>query len=84
LGPNFETQIAMIHRCPICKTATDSEKHKDFPFCSERCCMMDLGNWASEKYVVSDPIFDEEELEQPEENRKTIILDLNETDDTER
>ena len=46
--------------------------------------MMDLGNWASEKYVVSDPIFDEEELEKPEENRRTIILDLNETDDTER
>jgi uncharacterized protein len=74
----------MIHRCPICKTATDSEKHKDFPFCSERCRMMDLGNWASEQYVVSDPIFDEEELEKSEENRKTIILDLNETDDTER
>jgi len=45
---------------------------------------MDLGNWSSEKYVVCDPIFDEEELEKTEENRKTIILDLNETDDTER
>jgi endogenous inhibitor of DNA gyrase (YacG/DUF329 family) len=73
----------MTYRCPICKTATDSEKHKDFPFCSERCRMRDLGNWATEKYVVSDPIFDEEELEKPEENRKTIILDLNETDDTQ-
>lgn len=74
----------MIHRCPICKAATDSNNDKEFPFCSERCRMMDLGNWASEKYVVSDAIFDEEELEQAEENRKTIILDLNETDDTER
>ena len=45
--------------------------------------MQDLGNWSSEKYVVSDPIFDEEELEQGEEGRKTIILDLNGTDDTQ-
>ena len=45
---------------------------------------MDLGNWSSEKYTVSDPIFDEEELEKTEDNRKTVILDLNETDDTER
>jgi uncharacterized protein len=73
----------MIYRCPICKATTDSEKQKDFPFCSERCRTRDLGNWATEKYVVSDPIFDEEELEKPEENRKTIILDLNETDDTQ-
>ena len=72
----------MIHKCPICKKATDSRKEKEFPFCSERCRMQDLGNWSSEKYVVSDPIFDEEELEKAEEGRKTIILDLNESDDT--
>jgi uncharacterized protein len=74
----------MIYRCPICKASTDSDKNKDFPFCSERCRTMDLGNWSSEKYVVSDPIFDEEELEKVEESRKTIILDLNESDDSER
>jgi len=53
----------MMHRCPICKKATDSELDRDFPFCSERCRLLDLGAWASEKYVVSDPIFDEKELE---------------------
>ncbi len=73
----------MIYRCPICKASTDSDKHKDFPFCSERCRTMDLGNWSSERYVVSDPIFDEEELEKVEESRKTIILDLNESDDSD-
>lgn len=52
----------MEHRCPICKNPTDSQVHADFPFCSERCRMLDLGAWASEKYVVSDPVFDEEEL----------------------
>ena len=54
----------MKHRCPICKRATDSELDKDFPFCSERCGLLDLGAWASEKYVVSDPIFDEAELDE--------------------
>lgn len=52
----------MKHRCPICKKPTDSAEHADFPFCSERCRLLDLGAWASEKYVVSDPIFDEEEI----------------------
>ena len=52
----------MKHHCPICKKPTDSEEHADFPFCSERCGLLDLGAWASEKYVVSDPVFDEEEL----------------------
>ena len=42
---------------------TDSDTHADFPFCSERCRLHDLGNWASEKYVVSDPVFDMSELE---------------------
>lgn len=53
----------MMHRCPICKKATDSELDRDFPFCSERCRLLDLGAWASEKYVVSDAVFDEQELE---------------------
>jgi endogenous inhibitor of DNA gyrase (YacG/DUF329 family) len=26
------------------------------PFCCERCKLIDLGAWASEKYVVSTPI----------------------------
>ena len=71
----------MKHRCPICKTVTDSEVHKDFPFCSERCRRQDLGNWASEKYVVSEPIFGEEEPAEGE--RKTILLDLDKSDDHE-
>ncbi len=41
-------------RCPICQKpvqSTDAEA----PFCSERCRIIDLGNWASEKYVISTP-----------------------------
>jgi endogenous inhibitor of DNA gyrase (YacG/DUF329 family) len=71
----------MKHKCPICKVETDSAIHADFPFCSERCRERDLGNWASEKYVVSDPIFDEEETN--ESDRKTIVLDLDKPNDSE-
>jgi endogenous inhibitor of DNA gyrase (YacG/DUF329 family) len=43
--------------------------------------MHDLGNWASEKYVVSEPIFNEEEL--ADNRRKEIIFDLSDSDGTE-
>lgn len=69
----------MKHRCPICKAETDSTIHAEFPFCSQRCRERDLGNWATEKYVVSEAIFDEEELIEGE--KKTIILDLENSDD---
>jgi uncharacterized protein len=53
----------MKRRCPICRKPTDSETNADFPFCSERCRLLDLGNWSSEKYVISNPVFDESEEE---------------------
>ena len=28
----------------------------EFPFCSERCRMIDLGKWASGGYVISSPL----------------------------
>ena len=40
--------------CPICKKAVAPDD-PDFPFCSQRCRIIDLGNWASEKYVISSP-----------------------------
>jgi uncharacterized protein len=64
--------LSMKHRCPICKTPTDSDTNADFPFCTERCRDRDLGNWATEKYVVSEPVFDMSELEtekNPEEQQ---------------
>ena len=49
----------MKHRCPICKKPTDSATDAEFPFCSERCQLHDLGNWATEKYTISEPAFDD-------------------------
>ena len=53
----------MRRPCPICKTPNDSETNAEFPFCSERCRLRDLGNWSAEKYVVSEPLFGESEDE---------------------
>jgi endogenous inhibitor of DNA gyrase (YacG/DUF329 family) len=53
----------MKHHCPICGKPTDSETIAEFPFCSERCKNLDLGNWAAERYVISEPAFDEDDLE---------------------
>ncbi|HLK49248.1 MAG TPA: DNA gyrase inhibitor YacG [Bryobacteraceae bacterium] len=42
-------------RCPICKKEV-APGAPEFPFCSERCKLIDLGNWASGKYVISTPL----------------------------
>jgi uncharacterized protein len=64
--------MAVTLRCPICKkdVALDSPY---MPFCSDRCRIIDLGNWASDKYVISTPTrqseteeFDENEFEESE------------------
>jgi endogenous inhibitor of DNA gyrase (YacG/DUF329 family) len=52
-------------KCPICKKDV-KPGDPDFPFCGERCRIIDLGNWSSEKYRISspaDPRQDAEELE---------------------
>jgi hypothetical protein len=40
--------------CPICKKPVQIDD-PFMPFCSDRCRLIDLGNWASEKYVISSP-----------------------------
>jgi endogenous inhibitor of DNA gyrase (YacG/DUF329 family) len=46
--------------CPICKKPVPRTA-EDFPFCSERCRLIDLGKWASGRYVVSSPLRDIDE-----------------------
>ena len=41
-------------RCPICKKPTKAAD-LDFPFCSDRCRLIDLGKWATGAYVISSP-----------------------------
>lgn len=38
-------------KCPICKKEVPPD-NADFPFCSERCRLIDLGNWSAERYRI--------------------------------
>ncbi len=42
-------------KCPICKRQV-ALTDPFMPFCSERCKDVDLGNWATEKYVIPEPL----------------------------
>lgn len=51
-----------ILRCPTCRIVV-TVQGEDFPFCSDRCRLIDLGKWASGAYRISSPILDPEVLE---------------------
>ncbi|MBW6512402.1 MAG: DNA gyrase inhibitor YacG [Desulfuromonadaceae bacterium] len=38
--------------CPICRKKVRWENNPHRPFCSERCRLMDLGQWADEGYRI--------------------------------
>ncbi len=42
-------------QCPICQKPVQISD-PFMPFCSDRCKTVDLGNWAMEKYVISEPV----------------------------
>jgi len=51
-------------RCPRCgKTFKykSIQVHKPYPFCSQRCRDVDLGNWINGNYVISQPTLATEE-----------------------
>ena len=44
-------------RCPICKKPVSDDPPADgaksyFPFCSERCKLIDLGRWLEGRYQI--------------------------------
>ena len=53
-------------KCPICKKAVE-QGMPDYPFCSERCRLLDLGAWSSEEYVISTPLQPEDIPENDEQ-----------------
>jgi len=38
--------------CPLCRRVV-AKGAPDFPFCSERCRLIDLGHWAAGDYVLT-------------------------------
>jgi uncharacterized protein len=44
-------------RCPICSRSYEVDRFDDlptFPFCSERCRLIDLGRWIDGAYAIPD------------------------------
>jgi len=67
----------MKHRCPICKkivkagkeTAWEkTEEAKFFPFCSERCKLIDLGSWLDAEYKITSDLEPEQSDEQSDKS----------------
>ena len=60
-----------IVKCPSCKVSIEySLENKFRPFCSERCKILDLGDWASQNFRI------------PGESTGTIDPNLANDDDT--
>jgi endogenous inhibitor of DNA gyrase (YacG/DUF329 family) len=51
--------------CPICRKPVEEPADKYYPFCSERCKLIDLGRWASGDYVIPVPLSPDEEDDLP-------------------
>lgn len=45
-----------VFRCPMCKAILPHINVPTFPFCSDRCRLLDLNNWIDGKYTVSRPV----------------------------
>jgi hypothetical protein len=54
-----------IMQCPICKKAlkepATGQARGCWPFCSERCKLIDLGRWLDGKYQISAAVSQEDE-----------------------
>ena len=38
--------------CPTCRKRAEKSANKVYPFCCERCHLVDLGRWLGEEYRV--------------------------------
>lgn len=57
-----------IVKCPTCNRETEYTGNEFRPFCSERCKLIDFGEWADENYALptQDAALSEEDLNQLE------------------
>jgi len=60
-----------IIKCPRCGKETDFTENPFRPFCSQRCKMIDLGNWAMGVYRVPGTEASEEETPASETPRES-------------
>ncbi|MDP9083224.1 MAG: DNA gyrase inhibitor YacG [Pseudomonadota bacterium] len=54
-------------KCPTCKRPVEWSPESVYrPFCSDRCRLVDLGAWFSEKHRIADQAADEAEEPPPD------------------
>jgi len=67
----------MKRRCPVCKRVIAkamleaSRKEKFYPFCSNRCKLIDLGKWLDSDYRIPAADEDKNSSSPDEENDKS-------------
>jgi hypothetical protein len=55
-------------KCPTCQREIDWAQSPFRPFCSERCRLIDLGAWLTEKHAIpGEPAPDESGHDRPEQ-----------------
>lgn len=55
--------MALTVNCPTCKNAVVWSTENEFrPFCSKRCQLIDLGEWADEGHKIAQPITQDQQL----------------------
>ncbi len=50
-----DSKLPITIRCPMCGSEViygSPDENPYFPFCSERCKLLDLGKWLEEDYVI--------------------------------
>ena len=48
--------MSKVVKCPTCQNAVEWTKDSRYrPFCSKRCRLIDLGDWASETHSIPCP-----------------------------
>ena len=57
-------------KCPTCRKETAWENNPHRPFCSERCRMIDLGAWVSERYRIRGEEFEPADKDADEDERR--------------
>ena len=57
-----------IVKCPTCKKETEYSGNEFRPFCSERCKLLDFGDWANENFSLptQETALSEEDFEELE------------------
>ncbi|HEY2386197.1 MAG TPA: DNA gyrase inhibitor YacG [Candidatus Binatia bacterium] len=61
--------VTFAPRCPTCHQPVAWADNPSRPFCGERCRLIDLGAWATERYrVAGDELGDSDDESGPDES----------------